>query len=370
MKSKLLITGLTSLSCLYACTIKVPAHPGWGIAVDRSGQVYFTDLKTVWKIDAQGKLSPFRISGESHTHELNIDDNGNVYGAENSYDPAAKRFFGGIWKMTPAGELSYVVPLTDDLAEGTSIWRDREGNMYHVAGDLDRELLVLKRSPSGAVTVLAGNPKAVRQYRQGVPYGAGGMAFGPDGSLYFVHGAAVGKLSGSGVVTDLAADIQIEASPANRTAPRSPTRLFGLAVDESGNAFAADYGNRRVLKIAPNGVPTTVIKADAPWVPTGVAARGGSIYVLENEETPRHDQARTRVRRISPDGSVAVLAMVGGGTAIADTAPTNAPNAELTAATTKESLSKYILAMTAVAGVCVLAMFAAYGLRRRSRVSR
>jgi len=29
----------------------------WGIAVDRQRQVYFSDLKTIWKIDAQGKLA-------------------------------------------------------------------------------------------------------------------------------------------------------------------------------------------------------------------------------------------------------------------------------------------------------------------------
>ena len=83
------------------------AHPAWGIAVDRKGQVYFSDLKTIWKIDAQGRLSVFR-AGKDHTHELNIDEAGNLYGAENAYDPATQRFFSAIWKMTPAGGFSYL----------------------------------------------------------------------------------------------------------------------------------------------------------------------------------------------------------------------------------------------------------------------
>jgi len=368
MKSKLLLTGFTSLLCLLPYA-HVSAHPGWGIAVDQQGQVYFTDLKTVWKIDAQGKLSPFRTSSESHTHELNVDEAGNVYGAENSYDPATKRFFGGIWKKTPAGEFSYVLPLIEDIPEGISIWRDRDGNMYHIAGDKDRELLVLKRSPSGRVTVLAGSPNAARQYRQGVPYGAGGVGFGPDGSLYFVREATVSKLSVSGVVTELASNIQINGSAADRGGKHA-TQLFGLAVDDSGNVFAADFGNHRVLKIAPDGVLTAAVTADAPWVPTGVATRGGSLYVLENEVMPQNEQARTRVRRVSADGSVAVLATVGGETASAEDATTSTPAAYSPAAATNAGASKYAVATATIAGACILIMFAVYGLRKRSRVSR
>ena len=362
MTRKLLLIGVASLLCLLACE-DVSAHPAWGIAVDRLGQVYFTDLKTVWKIDAQGKLSPFRTSSESHTHELNVDEAGNVYGAENSYDPATKQFFGGIWKKTPAGEFSYVLPLTSDIPEGTSIWRDREGNMYHVAVYRDRELLVLRRSPGGAVTVLAGSPNAARQYRQGVPYGTGGVAFGPDGGLYFVRGATISKLSTGGVVTDLASSIRID-NAADRGSTQ-PTQLFGLAVDESGSVFAADYGNRRVLKIAPNGSLSTAITGETPWVPTGVAAKGGNIYVLENEETPHHEQGRTRVRKISPDGSVAVLATVGGGTVSAEAAPTSA-SIEQSPVATNADTPRYMVATAAGVGVCILVAFAAFGLRRRS----
>lgn len=44
---------------------KAAAHPATGIVVDRKGQVYFSDLETVWRIDTLGKLSVFRsgVSG-------------------------------------------------------------------------------------------------------------------------------------------------------------------------------------------------------------------------------------------------------------------------------------------------------------------
>src|SRR5687768_16174822 len=88
---------------------EVQAHPAWGIAVDRQGQVYFSDLTTVFKVDAQGTVSVFRASADRHIHDLSIDEAGNLYGAENSYEPATKRFFSAIWKMTPAGDFSYLL---------------------------------------------------------------------------------------------------------------------------------------------------------------------------------------------------------------------------------------------------------------------
>src|SRR5207253_9986703 len=77
------------------------AHPAWGIVVDRRGQVYFSDLETVWKIDAQGKLTVFRagVSGR-HIHELVIDEDGNLYGPDYSYVPETQRYLNAIWKMT------------------------------------------------------------------------------------------------------------------------------------------------------------------------------------------------------------------------------------------------------------------------------
>lgn len=283
------------------------AHPMWGIVVDRQGQVYFSDLKTIWKIDAQGKLSVFR-AGRDHTHDLNIDEAGNLYGAENSYDPATQRFFSAIWKMTPAGSFSYLLAPTDNPPKGTSIWKDRDGNMYHVAYFPERELLVLKRTPNGIVTALVGSSNAVRNYHQGVPHSVGGMAFGADGSLYFVHGANVSKLTASGTLTPLARNVVVENASGS---PAGGSPLFGIAVDAQGNAFVADWGNRRVLKITPDGQMTTLIRAEESWFPTGVAVRGGELYILEESHTPASTPIGTRVRKLSSDGKVSTLATVG-----------------------------------------------------------
>ena len=90
----LVITILAIVGICVLLPAKAQSHPAWGIAVDRHGQIYFSDLKTIWKIDAYGKPLVFRAADDRHTHEMNIDEAGNVYGEDN---------FSAIWRMTPAG---------------------------------------------------------------------------------------------------------------------------------------------------------------------------------------------------------------------------------------------------------------------------
>lgn len=304
-----MISALVPLFFLLAA--EVQAHPSWGIAVDNQGQVYFSDLETIWKIDARGVLSVFRAKGDRHIHDLNIDEAGNIYGADNSYEPSTKRFFSAIWKMTPAGSFSYLLSPTVDPPEGTSIWKDRDGNTYHATNYPGSELLVLKRSPDGNLTVLVGSSNAVREYRQGVPYSVGGMAFGPDGSLYFSHGANVSRLMPNGAVTPLARNLMVEKASANTAGGSSPTKFLGIAVDAQGNALVADYGNGRVLKIAPGGQTSTILRAEESWYPTGVTLRGGELFILEIGHTPSYAPIGTRVRKLLPDGRILTLATVG-----------------------------------------------------------
>src|SRR5437763_14940602 len=94
--------------------------------------------------------------------------------------------------------------------------------------------------------------------------------------------------------------------------PAGGSPLFGIAVDAQGNALVADYGNRRILKITPHGQMSTPIHAEESWFPTGIAARGGELYILEESHTPAYKPVGTRVRKLSPDGTVSVLATVGG----------------------------------------------------------
>ena len=312
------------------------AHPAWGIAVDNLNQVYFTDLETVWKIDARGHLTVFRqgVSGR-HTHEINLDANGSIYGVDNSYEPSTQRFFSALWKMTPAGEFSYVYAPTHTPPKGMTIWKDSSGNTYYVgqSENSERAIFVLKRTPAGRVTTLAGNKQAGDEHRQVMPYGVGGVAFGANDTLFFTADNNVQKVAGDGRLTLIASASDIDRIAGMPVPLGDGLRLFGIAVDKKDTVFVADHSHRRVLKIGPANVRqafqpvgerreqvgepvlpalaiSTVVQAEPPWSPTGVAWKDGSLYLLESGFKPPTSYA-TRVRKLSPDGKITVLATLG-----------------------------------------------------------
>ena len=307
--SRIFAIAVSAATVLIFLSINTSAHPPWGIVVGNQGQVYVSDLETVWKIDAQGRQSVFRkgLSGR-HTHELTIDEAGNLYGEDLSYEPSTQRYTTAIWKMTPAGSFSYVLAPTTNPPKGMSIWKDRNGNTYLAQSNSnsDPQIFLLKRTPNGDVTTLIGSRKNGDEFRQVVLYDIGGMAFGTDGSLYLTDRANVQKVTMAGEITTMARNIATESS-SNQNGQGSKTSLMGLTVDASGNVYAADFGNRRVLKVTPNCTITTLLRAEESWSPTGVAFRNGELYILESGNAANNP----RVRKLSSDGKVSVLAIIG-----------------------------------------------------------
>lgn len=295
-----------------------PAHPATGIVVDRKGQVYFSDLETIWKLDANRKLSVFRpgVSGR-HVHELTIDDQDNIYGEDISYEPATKKFISDVWKMTPEGALTYIVAPTTDPPRALTMWRDREGNTYFIDQNnhLKQHTLLLRRTPDGQVTTLAGGAYG---HRDGKGTDAqfssvGGLTFGSDGSLYLTDGISLRRVTMDGTVTTVANNLNI------RTKEDKPVlfeglygSLAGLTVNSNGVVYLADAGNRRLLKINPDGKVEVALRVDPPFFPNGAfATPAGDVYVLEVGFTLPNISSGPRVRKITPDGKNVILAVVG-----------------------------------------------------------
>ena len=74
--SKIMKISITSI--LLLVTISSFAHPGIGIVMDSKGNVYYTDLTQVFKIDINGKKTV--VVKNVHTHELYIDKSDNLFG--------------------------------------------------------------------------------------------------------------------------------------------------------------------------------------------------------------------------------------------------------------------------------------------------
>ena len=295
---------------------RIEAHPATGIVVDRKGNVFFSDLETIWKLGPDGTLSVFRpgVSGR-HVHELAIDEHDNIYGADVGYE--SQKYIEDVWKMTPEGKLTYLLEPIADPPRGMSIWRNHEGNMYRVEQNnhTKTQTLLLRRTPGGNVTTLAGSAYGHLDGKGAAArFGSiGGMAFGFDGSLYLTDGDSVRKVAMDGTVSTLASKL---AEPTDKDKQPlfggSYRTLAGLTVDSDGSVFLADPGNRRLLKVTGAGKVDVVLRSEPPYFPNGaVATASGDVYVLEVGFTLPNISSGPRIRKLSRDGKIVTLATVG-----------------------------------------------------------
>lgn len=80
------------------------AHPGIGLVIDRAGNIYYTDLKNIWKQSPDGRK---RIVVEGvHSHELYMDSEDQLYGEHLWYKPEEDQFYQYHWCLQNNGKLT------------------------------------------------------------------------------------------------------------------------------------------------------------------------------------------------------------------------------------------------------------------------
>ena len=93
-----------------------------------------------------------------------------------------------------------------------------------------------------------------------------GMAFGPDGALYFADHAnnRVRRVDSAGIITTVAGSGPAGVNQGSFSGDGGPAidatlqEPWDVAFDRDGNLFIADRDNHRVRKVDPNGLITTV----------------------------------------------------------------------------------------------------------------
>lgn len=279
---------LLLVGCLAWATPLV-AHPGIGIVMDRRGNVYYTDLSHVWKVGPDGRKSI--VVRDVHTHELCLDTEDNLYGEHLWYEGEATDKWGHrVWRLSPDGFLSDIIPAREGFLQNYSFVRDRVGNMYWA--ERGTSPAIRKRAPDGTIALLA-ECSDCRDIRW--------LTVTPEGTVLFIDGGDLREVAPAGALRTVARNLQERSI----TQPQVGDRhlLMGLWTDSARNAYVAVYGARVVKQVSPDGRVRVVARSRLPWSPTGgLVAPNGDLWLLEYSYTNA-----ARVRRIEPGGGVTVF---------------------------------------------------------------
>lgn len=249
-------------------SITLYAHPGVGIVENSKGEIFFTDLKQVWKINTQGKLQ-LAVPGV-HTHELYLDDEDNLFGEHLWYSGESKNTWGhNVWRLSAGGSLTKVIPDTDGFLEDYSFVRDHHGRMYWADRSSGCQK-VARLNADNTVTRLG--DQCFHNIRK--------IATLPDGSLFLVDFQDIKKIDPAGKVKAVASRIAnkkwVTSNPENQNA------VMGIWSDKQGNLYSAVSSARLVKKFDGQGKEFIAFKSVFPWSPSGgLVDSRGRLWVLE-----------------------------------------------------------------------------------------
>lgn len=272
-------------------------HPGSGIVVDRKGQVFVSDLsRGLFQIDTRGRVTNINKEGG---HWLALDEKGSFSQTDFTRSHHSPRWFK---HRTPLGNKPGLI-----ADGGSPLLVGHDGNIYYVCNDqqmIPGGLQIARLSPDGQESLLNPALAGVSDKLGGIK----GLAQGPDGSLYATYSKTILKINLNGAYSTFMAPVVVEPCELNGVEKEAPY-LRGIAMDSLGNIYAAATGCGCVIKITPDKKINTLLKAEKPWGPSGVAVHGGDIYVLEhiNPNSEGHETWPPRVRKLAKDGKITTL---------------------------------------------------------------
>ena len=314
-----------------------------GIALDAAGNLYIADRGNlrIRKVSPQGTIStvagngefgfsgdggPAILAGLLDPVDVALDATGNLFIGD-----ALNR---GLRRVAPDGIISTVAgtgsfrtsgdggPATiAELNFPTRMALDPSGNLYIAEVDSHR---IRKISTEGIISTGDGTPGFFGDGRLATSaslFHPRGLAVDAAGNVFIADSRnnRIRKVSAAGIITTVAGNGQRgfsgDGGPAIDASLNSP---FGVAVDTAGNLYIADSNNRRVRKVSPEGMISTVAGSgqrgfsgdggpaiDASLVlPVDLALDGGgNLYIA--------DFSNSRIRKVSPDGVITTVAGTG-----------------------------------------------------------
>ena len=235
MKSVPLLSLAVSSLVLLSTGTMAEGHPGVGIVRDSRGNVFFTDLRQVWKITPDDKYVCC-CSRRSCARAL----------PRRRRQPFRRASLGGRGRMAPPG----LVPEAHRIIErrrlvarrfptGLRLCADRAGNMYWA--DRGEKMAIKKRSPEGTVTTHAIADFRALQW----------MTATADGVLFLMDGGDLRRVSPDGHVTTVVTSLSEHEPPPAGASDRN--YHMGMWTDKEGFVYVAVARERLVLRVQADG---------------------------------------------------------------------------------------------------------------------
>ncbi|MCL4796870.1 MAG: hypothetical protein KJZ84_20060 [Bryobacteraceae bacterium] len=176
--------------------------------------------------------------------------------------------------------------------------------------------------PQSNIRTMAGNGSQVFSGDGGPATAAGlhhprGLAVDASGNVYIsdVDNHRIRRVSPGGIISTIAGNgVPGDSGDGGLAVSASLSDVTGLTLDGAGNLYIADAGNRRIRKVTPNGIISTIAgtgiqgfsgdggpATDAQLNrPTSVLFWAGSLYIA--------DSSNQRIRRVSANGTITTIA--------------------------------------------------------------
>ena len=294
----------------------------FAVAVDGAGNLFVADIygSRVRKISSSGIIST--IAGDG---SYNFSGDGGPASAAQLHaptgvavDPAGNLFIADycnqrIRKVSVDGTIATFAGGGARTGDGIPATEARLISLLGVAVDAAGNVLIAdeytgvrKVSPDGIISTVAGGGQAWGTAADGGPATSGailpfGVAVDGSGNLPFIdsYGNLIRRVSADGVITTTVAGgpccFSGDGGPAISAQLNDPA---GVSVDSGGNVYIADAKNLRVRKVTPDGTIATVASAcfypDDLWAACGLALdAAGNIYFSDD----------TGLFKIAPNGS-------------------------------------------------------------------
>ena len=262
---------LMVVCCWLVSGLNMTAHPGIGIVKDSKGNIYYTDLKQVWKISLDGTRN--KVMNDVHTHELYIDQQDNLYGEHLWYNGERADTWGHYaWCLKNNGDFIKVVGPKEGFLTNYSFVRDSSGNMYWVERFTTSR--IMKKSVNGEITkMLEGK------------FGFIGWLFSTqDGILYFTESNKLRRLLRNGNLETIAENIGSRST--DFTVMGRNYNSYGIWTDNGDNIYLAIPDAKKVIRVGVNGKPETIMVSNTTWtVCSGIFDNNGNMWLLENSIT-------------------------------------------------------------------------------------